>query len=447
MSRARYSRRTILKSSAAFLATASFLAACGGGAPATATQTAATAVTPGSPAAGGGPKTLQLVQATGMVEGADTEFKRQVAAWAQANNATVNVEIAASQAMGAKISAAVNTQSGPDIILLQDYEIWQNAASLADVSRTAEALKGQLGGAYEVIDANCKVNGTYRAIPFTFFPSGWLYRTDWLKEAGFDKFPDTMEGLLQAGTKLKAAGHPIGQSIAANNGDARAFCYSVLWNFGARESDETGTKIALNSPETLAALQWAQQFLKDACDPGGFGWDGGGNNRAYTAKTIAATINGASVYIAAKGADPELAKLTDSAVSPKGPGGGWIYTPSRSYAVTKWSKQQEAAQGLLSYLLQPAQYNAWLTAAAGFNNGAYKAYDNHQVFIDDPKLKPFNDLRSQGRWGGWAGPPNDKAAQVWQQDVIVTMFAQLQGGTSPRDVISAAESRMKAIYG
>jgi ABC-type glycerol-3-phosphate transport system substrate-binding protein len=171
MSHTPYSQRSIPRSSAALLsglAVGSLLTACGGAALATPTLAAGTSV----PAAGGAPRTLQLVQATGMVEAADAEFKRQVAAWGQANNAAVNVEIAASQAMGAKISAAVNTQPGPDIILLQGYESWQNAASLADVTRDAEALKGQIGGAYDGIDANCKVKGAYRAVPFTFFPSG-----------------------------------------------------------------------------------------------------------------------------------------------------------------------------------------------------------------------------------------------------------------------------------
>jgi maltose-binding protein MalE len=127
MSVMRYSRRSVMKASAVLLgglAVGPLLTACGG---ATTTPTVATAAAgsaaasaTGTPAASGGRATrsLQVVQATGMVEGADTEFKRQVTAWGQANNVAVNVETAASQAMGAKISAAVNTQSGPDIILL-----------------------------------------------------------------------------------------------------------------------------------------------------------------------------------------------------------------------------------------------------------------------------------------------------------------------------------------
>lgn len=392
-------------------------------------------------------KSLHIVQATGMVDAADLELQRILAEWADTNGFEVNLEIVSSQAMPTKIAAAASAGSGPDIFLLQDYEPWLHASSLADVGTTVEQANQQLDGVYEVIDANAKVDGVYRAVPFTYFPSAWLYRKDWFAEQGHDSFPETMDGLLEAGRQLKDARHPIGWSLAANNGDARANSYSVLWNFGGRETDESGTEVLINSPETLAALTWAQQFFQQAADPAGFGWDGGGNNRAYAAGTIAATINGASIYIAAKNENPELAGATGSAVSPAGPGGGWIYNPTRSYGVMKWSPNPAAAQDLILHLLQPSQFNAWLTAAQGFNNGAYHAFDEARVFADDPKLTPFIEIMAQGRWPGWPGSPNANAAQVWQQDVIVNMFAAVQQGASPEDAMRAAEDQIRQIYG
>ena len=465
--RSRLTRRGFLGGITA-AASAAILAACGDEAAAptatvsrttttsgTTPPTAASAATTGGaggvatvakPATTGNNKPIQMLQATGMVDAADAEFKRQVAQWSKDANTPVNVEIVANTAIGDKIAAAVSAQSGADIVLLQDYEAWLYNSSLLDVTRTVDTLKTQLKGTYDTIDNNCKVNGVYRAIPFTFFPSAWIYRTDWLKEQGYDKFPATMDDLMKAGTKLKAAGHPIGWSLAASNGDARANCYSVLWNFGGKETDETGTKVTLNSPEALEALKWAQQFMKDACDPAGYAWDGSGNNRAYAAKTISATINGASVYIQAKTADPALAMATDNAISPKGPGGGAIYTPSRSYGVTKWSGNPDGAQALLTYLLQPEQHSAWLTTASGYNNGAYHAYDDAKVFKDDPKLAPYTLLLAQGKWPGYPGPPNQNAAKVWQQDVIVNMFAKVQSGIAPQEALTAADAQMKKLY-
>ncbi len=38
-------------------------------------------------------------------------------------------------------------------------------------------------------------------------------------------------------------------------------------------------------------------FWKDAHDEGGLAWDDTNNNRAFLSQTIAATLNGASIYI------------------------------------------------------------------------------------------------------------------------------------------------------
>ena len=42
-------------------------------------------------------------------------------------------------------------------------------------------------------------------------------------------------------------------------------------------------------------------FWKDAHDEGGLAWDDTSNNRAFLAGTISATLNGASIYLLAKG--------------------------------------------------------------------------------------------------------------------------------------------------
>jgi multiple sugar transport system substrate-binding protein len=435
-----------LKSSLAVagsLAAGPWLAGCAG-APAAPSGTAGTGGT--SPSASAS-KTLRILQPTGQFEAADQLVRQQVDAWAQKNGFTVDVDIVDFRAIPAKIAAALSVQQGPDIMLLTDSDAWLHAHSLVDVTPTVEKLKQQLNGVYESVEVNSYINGKYLAVPFTSYPQAWIYRTDWFEEVGYSKFPETMDEFMDAGTKLKAVGHPVGVSLAANNGDARAFAYSVLWNFGGMEVDETGTpQVRINSAETKAALEWAKQFFDNACDPTGFAWDGGGNNRAYLSKTVSAINNSASVYANARDKDPELGPVTNTAVSPKGPGGGWFYTPARQYAITRWSPHPDAGQDLISYLLQPEQYNPWLTASGGFMNGVYKAYENHPMFEEDPKLKPFQEILSQGRWAGYAGRPDARSAQVWNQDIIVNVFAKVNSGTAIDEAIADAEKQMKAIY-
>jgi len=65
------------------------------------------------------------------------------------------------------------------------------------------------------------------------------WRTDWFKEAGYEKFPDTWDELLEAGTKLKKAGHPFGFELGHGFGDNHGWLYPLLWSYGGREVEAT----------------------------------------------------------------------------------------------------------------------------------------------------------------------------------------------------------------
>ena len=120
-----------------------------------------------------------------------------------------------------------------------------------------------------------------------------------VEEIGYgpEKYPETWEQWREAGKKLKAKGHPLGQTLAHAYGDANAFWYPYLWSWGGKEVEADGKTVVLNSPEPSNSVKFAVALWKDACDEGGFAWDDSGNNRAFLSGTISATNNGASIYI------------------------------------------------------------------------------------------------------------------------------------------------------
>ena len=59
-----------------------------------------------------------------------------------------------------------------------------------DVSDIAVAIK-ESGGWYESAQEAVVVNGKWKAIPFGNIGQLMNWRTDWFKQAGYDKFPDT----------------------------------------------------------------------------------------------------------------------------------------------------------------------------------------------------------------------------------------------------------------
>ena len=57
----------------------------------------------------------------------------------------------------------------------------------------------------------------------------------------------------------------------------------VLWR---QEVEADGKTVALDSKETLEAVEFCLGFWKDACDESGPAWDDANNNRAYLAEQM-----------------------------------------------------------------------------------------------------------------------------------------------------------------
>ena len=99
---------------------------------------------------------------------------------------------------------------------------------------------------------------------------------------------------------MKAAGHPIGQTLGHTFGDAPTFTYPYLWSCGGKEVESDGKTVVLNSKDTVDSVKFMVDFWKEAFDEGGLAWDDTSNNRAFLSGTICATLNGASIYLLAK---------------------------------------------------------------------------------------------------------------------------------------------------
>jgi multiple sugar transport system substrate-binding protein len=351
---------------------------------------------------------LSYLQWVNFVPAHDTVLKKQIAEFEKQSGAKVAFETINMNDIQARTTVAIESKSGPDIIQLTHNWPHLYEAGLDPAS---------------------------------------TYRTDWFKEAGYNKFPDTWEGYREAGKKLKAQGHPIGQSLGHSLGDPPIFCYAVLWAFGGKEVDADGKTVALDSKETLDAVEFGVAFWKDACDESGLAWDDANNNRAYLAEQIAATFNGASIWVEAKRNFPHLVDVTDHAYFPSGPHGRYHPHVTWQNAIMGYSKNKEAAKELLRYLMQYENYVEWLKAGQGFSTAPTKVFAKDQLWDElDPQVEPFKDIVKYGRHFGYVGPASRKAAEVWSKYIIVDMFAKAVQGTPPKDAMQWATSELKKVY-
>ena len=255
---------------------------------------------------------------------------------------------------------------------------------------------------------------------------------------------------------LKKKGKPYGQTLGHTFGDAPVFTYTLLWAFGAMETDKSGKKVVLNSAGAVESVKFMQAFWKDACDEGGLAWDDTNNNRAFHAGEISATLNGASIYIVAKRqkdkikddkGEPLYQDIEHEGLLPKGPAGQFALYGAFQHAVMKYSKNQKLAKDLLRWMHQKENYGKWFQINEGYTVGATKIWEEDPMWsrVDKP-LQVFRQAARQTRMLGYPGPASGKATEAYTKYIIVDMYAKAVQGAKPEDAVSWAEGELKKIY-
>jgi len=365
----------------------------------------------------------------------------------------VNFERVNGNDLQPRITSAIQSGAGPDIIMLFNNHPHLYQASLVDLTDIATEIGKAQGGYYKISEGNCGVDGKFFSMPCNIIGAMTAYRKSWWGEVGMPNGPKTWDEYREGGKKLKAKGFPIGQSLGQSFGDPPTFAYPFLWSFGGREVDEAG-KVVINSKETIEAVKYMTAFWKDSMDEGGLAWDDASNNRAFLAGTISATLNGASIYIEAK-RKPDQYK-TDQGTPlkddifhgplPAGPKGQFAFHTFQSHVVPTYSKNQKAAKELLRFFHTEANYDKWFSVGQGFHSGATVSWENSKLWDEDKVMEPYRVAGKLGQTPGFAGPPNAKAAEVLTKYLIGNMFAGAIKGQSAEDAVKACEDQLKKIY-
>src|SRR5712691_1907051 len=370
-----FSRRRFIYYSAALAAAV----ACGP-TPATAPPSAS----PSGPVQLKGTK-VNLLHWTSFVPDEDKWFKETlVNDWAKPNGVDLTVELVSANEAQPKIVAALQAGGGPDVMLLQWTWSHLYADKLSDVGAIAEKDGSDGGGFYDATRQNAQVQGVWRAVPFGMLGNAMHHRESVLKQAGADKFPSTWSDLTKVAADAKTKSKLfLGQAMGHSFGDPPTFLQPFLWSYGGSETDETGKKIAVNSAATKDALVAFKDLFDKSADPQCLAWDDSRNNRACAAKQIWATLNGASIYLSAVKADPDLANDTQLPLLPAGPKGQFV---------------------------------------------------------------PFKKIGGLSKWYGYPAPPSPAATESGSKYIVVDMFAKVAQGETPESAMSWAEGELKTVY-
>jgi len=397
---------------------------------------------------------IHLLQWVDFIPEGDVEVRRQVAEYTKQTKVEVVFETINANDLQARITAAMQSGAGPDII--QMLHNWPHlyANGLVDVSDLVAWQVKEQGALYPLSEANVKVGGKFLALPHGIVPGLIAYRKSWFDEIGVKTFPKTYDELRKVAGTLKKKGHPYGQTLGHTFGDAPAWAYPLMWNFGGTETDRGG-KTAIDSKGSVEAVKFMQAFWKEACDEGGLAWDDTNNNRAFHSGDISATLNGASIYIVAK---RQKDKLKDEkgeplvqdighAPLPAGPAGAYLLFLNQSHAVMKYSKHQKLAKDFLRWLHKPENYGKWFTTQEGYSVGGTKKWENDPMWgkLDEP-LKMFRTAARNTRLFGYAGPSTAKATEGFTKYIVTDMYAKGVQGMKAEDAVKWAEGELKKIY-
>jgi multiple sugar transport system substrate-binding protein len=399
--------------------------------------------------------TVHWLRWNDFVPASDELLRKEIAPQAEkALGLKLNIETINGNDLQARTTAAIQSGTGPDIILGLNNWPQLYAESVAPVDDIVEEIGKAQGGFYDESEAVANDGKKWLAVPWCVLGAMIVYRKSWFAAQGVNGFPATWEEYRALGRKLKAAGQPLGQTLGHTFGDAPTFTYPYLWSWGGKEVEADGKKVVLNSKETVDSVKFMTAFWKEAHDEGGLAWDDTNNNRAFLSGTISATLNGASIYLLAKSKpdtyldDKGKPMFQDMAHSPlpKGPAGQFGYHLPMSNMLMGYSKNQNAAKDFLRWMTSKEIYQKWFNSQQGYSVGATTIWEQDPLWDKDPVMLPFRSAARAGRFPGYAGPADRHAAEGVSKYLVTDMYAKAVQGTPAEDAVKWADGEFRTIH-
>jgi multiple sugar transport system substrate-binding protein len=223
-----------------------------------------------------------------------------------------------------------------------------------------------------------------------------------------------------------------------------------VWAHGGKMVDQKNN-VVINSPETIAALEYGKQMYETFV-PGTLSWLDPNNNKAFLDGQCGLTLNGISIYYAAKTSqDPKLKEMAADighAPLPVGPVGKPtelnLFFPMM---VFKYSKYPNAAKAYLAFMMEKQQYEPWQQASIGYVTQPLKAYESNPIWTSDPKHTPYRDAMKIMLPNGYAGEMGYASAATMADFIMVNMVAEAASGSkSPKEAAERAQKRAERYY-
>jgi ABC-type glycerol-3-phosphate transport system substrate-binding protein len=398
---------------------------------------------------------LKILLWSHFVPSHDAWFDKFAQAWGSKVGVNVKVDHIDQAQITTRIAAEISAGQGHDVIQfiapLAQFE--PSVLDMKDV--TDEAVK-RWGPQLEL----CKKSSSNPTTgKFYAYSPGWVpdpgnYRKSLWEAAGFPNGPSTWDDLLKGGGEIKKSknvqmGLGMSQEI-----DSNMVLRGLMWTHGASIQD-ANERVVLNSPETIAAVEFMARLFKDTMTNEVFSWNAASNNQGLVAGKMSYIVNSISAWRTSQGTNPAVADDVYFVPALRGPAGQF----AAQHVLYNWivPKHASNADAAKEYLLHYTSNFAAATYAS-------KLYDFSAFSSRTPKLagwltsdpfgaKPADKLKlltEATKWSvniGHPGPANTAEGEIFSTFVIPNMFARVaRGEQTASQSVAAAEAQVKAVF-
>ncbi len=398
-------------------------------------------------------KTLKIIQWSHFVPQYDTWFDGFVKDWGTKNGVNASVDHIPHLEIPARAAAEVAAQAGHDIFGFNGsggpHLFSKSTIDMTSFIEELQKKHGKVGKIGEQIAWDNKTK-KWVAFPDFFIDFPGLYRKDLWDEIGMT--PTTWDDVLKGGTKLKKKGFPVGIGLA-HSVDPNNSYNSMLWSWGASVCDESGTKVTLDSKETLEVVKFVKALYTEAEDPEVLSWDDAGNNRFLASGRGSWIHNPISAYRTIQKSNPALADKIFITKTPKGPVRQLAAGAPNSYVVWKFSKNKDVALDFLRHYT-----DNWLQAFMASTGYDHPLFANlipnpPPIYSNDPTSHPPDKLKvlaTAPEWCvvfGYPGPSTPAADEVADNFILPDMMAKAATGKmTPEESVKWAAKECELIY-
>jgi ABC-type glycerol-3-phosphate transport system substrate-binding protein len=398
---------------------------------------------------------LKILLWSHFVPSHDTWFDKFAKEWGDRVGVNVVVDHVDQAQIPTRIAAEIQAGEGHDLIqyiaTLSQYE-----PSVLDLKDLADEASSRWG---EQLALCVKSSSNPTTGKFYAYSPGWVpdpgnYRRSLWEGVGFADGPTSWEDLLTGATEIKSKdGIQLGLGMSQEI-DSNMVLRALMWSYGASEQDEN-EQVVLNSPETVAAVEFMTNLYKQAMTPEVFSWNAASNNQGLVAGKLSYVVNSISAWRTAQESNPEVADDTFFVPALRGP----ETALAAQHVLYNWivpthaTAPDAAKEFLLHYTANfaSATYHSKLYDFCAWSDltpdiGDWLEKDPFGAKPAD-KLAFLSDAVPWSANIGHPGPASTAIGEVFNTFVIPNMFAKaVRGEASPEQAVADAERQVTAVF-